>query len=156
MLFIPSPLRLVKNDHMLVRWSLRRSTKTLLEKVIDVLDSRTNLATDNPQRLSPSGSLAPRILVSRQCLAKQPGMILEVTITKGGPRTADSRVQIRRGMPPDGTSTMVRENLDGTGSVERDNAIRCTELITDKLRSALPAIKEKDTWYRAAFLIVGF
>ncbi len=91
----------------------------------------------------------------RQCLAKHPGLILDVTITKGGPRSADSRVPVRRGIPPEGTSTTVRENLDNIGSAERDNAIRCTEQITDRLRANLPAIKEKDTWYRASFLIVG-
>lgn len=91
----------------------------------------------------------------RGCLAKQPGMILQVTLTKGGPRSTDPRAPIRRGIPPDGTTTTVRENLDGVGAVERDNAIRCTELISDKLRANLPAIKEKDTWYRATFLIVG-
>ncbi len=91
----------------------------------------------------------------RACLAKQPGMIFKVTLTKTGPRTTDPRAPIRRGIPPEGTTTTVQENLDGTGSVERDNAIKCTELVTDKLRGNLPAIKEKDTWYRATFLIVG-
>jgi len=92
----------------------------------------------------------------RACLAKRPGLILEVTITKGGPRTpGNTAVPVRRGMPPDGTTTILRENLDAIGSVERDDAIRCTELVTDRLRPSLPSIKEKDTWYRAAFLIVG-
>ncbi len=92
----------------------------------------------------------------RACMAKQTGLILEVTITKGGPRTAgNTAVPVRRGMPPDGTTTLVRDNLDGIGSVERDNAVKCIEAISEKLRGNLPAIKEKDTWYRAAFLVVA-
>jgi hypothetical protein len=92
----------------------------------------------------------------RACMAKQHGLILEVTITKGGPRSApNTPVPVRRGMPPDGTTTMVRENLDGIGSVERDTAVKCIEAISEKLRGNLPAIKEKDTWYRAAFLVVA-
>jgi hypothetical protein len=70
LLLIPGTLCLVKNDHVLMRWSLRRSSKALLEEVIDVLDSRAHFPTDNPEWLSPSAALAPRILVSRQGLAK--------------------------------------------------------------------------------------
>jgi tetratricopeptide (TPR) repeat protein len=91
----------------------------------------------------------------RACMAKQTGMIFDVTITKGGPRSAGGAVPVRRGMPPDGTTTTVRENLDGVGSVERDNAIKCIEAVAEKLRPNLPAIKEKDTWYRASFLVVA-
>lgn len=113
--------------------------------VLDVVAARTAVRRVMPQL--------------RACLAKQPGVILEVVITKGGPRSPVSpdnpRRTMVRGIPPDGTTTTVRENLDNIGSVERDTAIRCTEQITDRLRANLPAIKEKDTWYRAVFLIVG-
>jgi hypothetical protein len=70
LLLIPGTLRLVEDDDMLMRRCLRRPTKTLLEKVIDVLDSCAHLATDNPQRFSLSSSAAPQIFVSRQGLSK--------------------------------------------------------------------------------------
>jgi len=71
LLLIPCALRLVKNDDMLMRRRLRRATKTILEKVIDVLDSSAHFSTDNPKRhsLFPS-AITPHILISRQSLAK--------------------------------------------------------------------------------------
>jgi tetratricopeptide (TPR) repeat protein len=88
----------------------------------------------------------------RACLAKQPGMIVEVTITKSNRSTG---TPTRRGIPPDGVTSLVKENLDGASAVDRDNAVRCIEPIAEKLRGQLPAIKDKDTWYRAVFVVVA-
>jgi tetratricopeptide (TPR) repeat protein len=91
----------------------------------------------------------------RACLAKTPGMIVEVTITKSGPRSSGGELPYRRGAPPEGVTSTVRESIDNVTVAERDAAIRCLEPIADRLRAQLPAIKEKDTWYRAQFLIVS-
>jgi tetratricopeptide (TPR) repeat protein len=87
----------------------------------------------------------------RACLARTPGTIIEVVITKNGPR---SDLPKRYGSPPDGVTTTPLEH-DNVSSAERDGAIRCLEPIADRLRAQLPAIKDKDTWYRAQFLVVS-
>src|SRR5690348_16935382 len=55
---------------MLVRRRVRRPAQTLLEKVIDVLNSGADFATDDPQRPLLSDPPVPQIFISRQSLAK--------------------------------------------------------------------------------------
>jgi hypothetical protein len=70
LLLIPSALCLVENNDMLMGRRVRQPTETLLEKVIDVLDSGAYLATDNPQGPSLPNVAASPIFISRQRLAK--------------------------------------------------------------------------------------
>jgi hypothetical protein len=70
LLLIPGALCLVEDNDMLMRRRVGRPTKTLLEKVIDVLNPGAHLATDDPQRPWLSDSFVPQIFISRQSLAK--------------------------------------------------------------------------------------
>ncbi len=91
----------------------------------------------------------------RACMANTPGMIIEVTLTKNGPRSKAGMVPARRGAPPEGTTTLVRENIEEVSVAARDGAIRCVETIATRVRGTLPPIKERDSWYRAQFIVVG-
>ena len=70
LLLIPGALRLVKDNYMLMGRLVGQSTKTLLEKVINMLNSGANFATDHPQRPTISNPSASQVFISRQSLAK--------------------------------------------------------------------------------------
>jgi hypothetical protein len=95
----------------------------------------------------------------RACLAKVPYSVLEVSITKSGPMLprippAPGRYRPRPPTPPpDGVYVKQAVNADATARADTDAAARCVEPLATKL--ALPAIKEKDSWYQIAFLVVG-
>ena len=90
----------------------------------------------------------------RACMTKVPNGILEVTITKVGPRTPPSdRGRPRYLAPPEGVNVELRLNLDVVSRAETDAAIRCVEPIAAKL--PMPPIKERDAYYKAAFFVVG-
>jgi len=48
-LFIPSALRLVEDDYVLMWWFVRRTSQTLLEEVVDVLDASADFETNVPE-----------------------------------------------------------------------------------------------------------
>src|ERR1017187_5289183 len=64
LLFIPGSLRLVENDNVLMGRILRRTTKTFLKKVIDVLDSGARLIANGPQALHLPCAAAAQVLIS--------------------------------------------------------------------------------------------
>jgi len=94
----------------------------------------------------------------RACLAKLPSTILLVEITKVGPRSAQASTagRSRYFAPPEGVTISGTDNLDPTSvptRAEIDAAIRCVEPIASKI--AMPAIKDKDAYYKASFSVVG-
>lgn len=89
----------------------------------------------------------------RGCLAKIPTVLLKVEITKLGPRsTALGR---RPYAPPEGVTILVEENPDKIDKPAVDVAIRCLEPLAERVKAALPAIRDQDAWYRARFLVVS-
>ncbi|MEJ7597642.1 MAG: tetratricopeptide repeat protein [Kofleriaceae bacterium] len=94
----------------------------------------------------------------RACLAKLPSTILLVEITKVGPRSAPASApgRSRYFAPPEGVTVSGTDNLDATAvptRAEVDAAIRCIEPIASQIK--LPAVKDKDAYYKASFSVVG-
>lgn len=102
----------------------------------------------------------------RACLARTPTSILEVLITRAGPRSArpaprndDPFVRRRNGTygvaaPPEGVSIAAVPLPGETASrADLDAAIRCVEPLADRL--VLPAVTDKDTWYKVGFFVVS-
>jgi len=85
----------------------------------------------------------------RACLAKTPFVVLTVQITRRGPKGPDGA---RWRAPPDGVA-VVPEELNDTSRAETDAAIRCVEPIAQRL--ALPKPKERETYYKVQFRVVG-
>ena len=85
----------------------------------------------------------------RACLAKTPFVVLNVQISKRGPKGPDGA---RWRAPPEGVA-VVPEELNDTSRAETDAAIRCVEPLAQKL--VLPKPKEKETYYKIQFRVVG-
>jgi len=98
----------------------------------------------------------------RACMAKVPGAVMEVLITRSGPRSprrTRTPYVVRHpyrttAPPPDGVTVSLALSLDDTASrVELDAATRCIEPIASRI--VLPAVNEKDSWYRIGFYVVS-
>jgi hypothetical protein len=88
----------------------------------------------------------------RACLARFPTVVVEVEISRSGPRTpATDRVRPRFFTPPDGVG--VKVVIGELGDRDLDAVDRCIEAQANRI--ALPAIREHDTYYKAAFYVVG-
>ena len=88
----------------------------------------------------------------RACLARFPTAVVEVEISRSGPRTpATDRLRPRFFTPPDGVTVKVL--VGELAERELDAVDRCLE--TQANRIALPAIREHDTFYKASFPVVG-
>ncbi len=85
----------------------------------------------------------------RACLAKTPLIVLTVQITKRGPKGADNA---RWRAPPEGVTVLPEELYESTRA-EIDAAIRCVEPLAQKL--PVPKPKEKETYYKVQFRVVG-
>ncbi|MBL9013591.1 MAG: tetratricopeptide repeat protein [Myxococcales bacterium] len=100
----------------------------------------------------------------RACLAKLPTTVIDVRVTRSGPRSpTPPAVSPARGgymyrprapmVPPDGATIKVDKNADAFSRAEADAAVRCIEPLIGKL--GLPAVKEKDQYWQIAFRVVG-
>src|SRR4051812_15792716 len=90
----------------------------------------------------------------RQCVASQPGLAFQVSITKDGPTGPDSRDQPRYRMTPEGVRAQL--NLDVTGKAviaDTKQATDCLEKIAARI--GLPRPKEHDTYYSVSFTVVA-
>jgi tetratricopeptide (TPR) repeat protein len=89
----------------------------------------------------------------RACLAKYPAVVVEVEISRAGPRTPPStdRMRPRFFPPPDGTT--VRLAVGTLPEAALDAVDRCLQPLAARL--TLPTVKEHDTFYKAAFYVVG-
>jgi len=88
----------------------------------------------------------------RGCLARLPAVVVEVEITRSGPRTPPTdRLRPRSLTPADGVT--VRVAVGEVAGRELDAVDRCIEAGAAKI--ALPAIKERDMYYKATFAVVG-
>jgi hypothetical protein len=100
----------------------------------------------------------------RACLAKLPTTVIDVRITRSGPRSpTEPRPNPSRGgymyrprqpmIPPDGATIKLDKNADAFSRAEGDAAVRCIEPLIGKL--GLPAVKEKDQYWQIGFRVVG-
>lgn len=100
----------------------------------------------------------------RACLAKLPTTVIDVLVTRSGPRSpVDTRPSPARGgymyrprqpmIPPDGAAIKLDKNADAFSRAEGDAAVRCLEPLIGKL--GLPAVKEKDAYWQIRFRVVG-
>jgi len=87
----------------------------------------------------------------RACLVKAPGLILEVILTRVGPKS-EARDRPRFLPPPAIPSVLPRPNFD-VDPTERDAAVRCVENLLPMI--SLPAVKDPDAYYKAAFLVAA-
>lgn len=88
----------------------------------------------------------------RACLARFPTAVVEVEITRSGPRTpATDRVRPRFFTPPDGVT--VKLAVGEIAERDLDAVDRCIEVQANRI--ALPAIRERDVYFKAAFSVVG-
>jgi tetratricopeptide (TPR) repeat protein len=95
----------------------------------------------------------PAMPAMRACLARFPTVVVEVEISRSGPRTPPTdRMRPRYSTPPpDGVTVhgVVGELVER----DRDAVIRCLEAQANRL--ALPAVREHDVYYTAKFDVVG-
>jgi len=88
----------------------------------------------------------------RACLARFPTVVVEVEISRSGPRTPPTdKLRPRFFTPPDGVTVKVM--VGELAERDLDAADRCIEAQANRI--ALPAIREHDTYYKAAFHVVG-
>jgi tetratricopeptide (TPR) repeat protein len=88
----------------------------------------------------------------RACLARFPSVVVEVEISRSGPRTPPTdRMRPRFFTPPDGVT--VRVAVGELVDRDLDAVDRCLEAQANRL--ALPAVREHDVYYKATFDVVG-
>jgi hypothetical protein len=88
----------------------------------------------------------------RSCLARTPAVVVEVEISRSGPRTSPTdRLRPRFFTPPDGVT--VRRAVGDLSDAELAAVDRCLQPLAARI--ALPAAKERDTFYKAAFHVVA-
>lgn len=91
----------------------------------------------------------------RACAAKVPAVVFKVEVIKTGPRSTPPVGGRRTYVPPEGVPILVNLNLEDAPKADIDSAVRCMEPIGDKLKASMPAIKDKDSYYRAVFYVVA-
>jgi tetratricopeptide (TPR) repeat protein len=106
-----------------------------------------------PLDLDAARTAARRMMPQmRACLARFPTVVVEVEISKAGPRTPSTdRMRPRFFSPPDGIT--VRRSTGELTDHELDAIDACLSPLATRL--ALPAVKERDTYYKALFYVVG-
>jgi tetratricopeptide (TPR) repeat protein len=88
----------------------------------------------------------------RSCLAKAPLAVVEIEVSRSGPRTpASDRLRPRFFTPPDGV--VVRRAVGELTDAELESIDRCLQPLATRI--VFPAIKERDTFYRASFYVVA-
>jgi tetratricopeptide (TPR) repeat protein len=88
----------------------------------------------------------------RACVAGHPTAVVEVEISRAGPRTQGTdRIRPRFFTPPDGVA--VRRVFGELTVHELDAIDRCLSPLATRL--ALPAVKERDAYYKLVFQVVG-
>jgi tetratricopeptide (TPR) repeat protein len=88
----------------------------------------------------------------RACLARLPPVVVEVEISRAGPRTPPTdRMRSRFFTPPDGVT--VRRAIGEISDKDLDAIDSCLQPLATRL--ALPPVKEHDTYYKTVFYVVG-
>ena len=136
-----SPWRKRADDH------IRELRTSDLPETVAAGASTTPLALD-------AARVAIRRLMPqmRGCLGNLPTVVVEVEVSKAGPRTPlGDPMRPHFELPPDGVS--VKRSIGEISDAELVAVDRCLQPFATHLQ--LPAIKERDTYYRAMFYVVG-
>jgi tetratricopeptide (TPR) repeat protein len=137
----------------------RRAEEHLRElKTSELPEAVERLAGNAALDLKAARAVVRRVMPAmRACAARTPFIIYEVKITKAGQRTSPTALDRPRYFaPPEGVSVAPIVGLPSTGEVpqaDRDGVVRCIEPIASKI--TLPAIKEKDTYFRLSFAVIA-
>ena len=91
----------------------------------------------------------------RQCVASFPGAAFQVSVTKVGPRTPDTaRDRPIYRVPPPGVRASIAITVDERAAgPDIETVNRCLEGVMTRV--AMPAPKERDTYYTATFMVVS-
>lgn len=89
----------------------------------------------------------------RACAADLPEVLFEVDITKIGPRSTTPGPRLY--VPPAGAPIRVADNPGDAPKGDTDATIRCMQKHADRVMAALPAVKGKDTYFKARFYVIG-
>nr|HEX4314595.1 hypothetical protein [Kofleriaceae bacterium] len=88
----------------------------------------------------------------RACLAHMPGLLLEVKITRAGPRAVDTAPNLPRYVaPPDGAAVTPVLQFDAS-KADLDTATRCVQPIAETMH--LPAVTDRGSYYVVAFDVI--
>jgi tetratricopeptide (TPR) repeat protein len=99
-------------------------------------------------------ALEKPMTVMRQCLKRMPMSAFQVTITKVGARTPDSKDRPLYRLPsPSQRVAPILSIGDRASAADTNEATKCLEIEVGKLK--LPTPKEKDTWYMMSFIVVS-
>jgi tetratricopeptide (TPR) repeat protein len=133
-------------------WRKRAEEHIRAVKAAELPDTITRGGTA-PLDLDAARATARRAMPKmRACLARSPAVVLEVEISRAGPRTSPAdRTRPRFFSPPDGVT--VRRSIGELSDQDLDTIDRCLQPLASQL--ALPAVKERDTYYKAMFYVVG-
>lgn len=88
----------------------------------------------------------------RACAAKLPSDVFVVTLIKAGPKETGAE-RPHYAVPASSTRVALYLELDTISQLQEDAAIACIAPIANRL--ALPAPKERDTYYQMSFLVVA-
>jgi len=133
-------------------WRKRAEDHLRELRAVDLPDTVTRGGTA-PLDLDAVRTAARRAMPQlRACLARFPTVVVEVEISRSGPRTPPTdRVRPRFFTPPDGVT--VRVAVGELVDRDLDAVDRCLEAQANRL--ALPAVHEHDAYYKAMFDVVG-
>ena len=99
-------------------------------------------------------SLEKPVATMRQCLAKLPLTAFQINVMKSGPRTPETvRDRPIYRLPVADKPVVQLLTLDGASKDVLDEASRCLEMQVPKISLTPP--KERDTWYKLSFVVVG-
>ncbi len=94
------------------------------------------------------------LVAMRQCMAKLPSSAFQVTVTRHGPRTAETvRDRPIYRIPAVGAKVSNLLTLDDVPAEEIETARRCVQQHAERLQT--PAPKERDTYYQLSFVVVS-
>jgi hypothetical protein len=92
----------------------------------------------------------------RACMAKLPFSVFQISVTKTGGRSEPTRDSLIYRMPPSGV-TIPNQPFTVSGAVAKTEdtvtAQRCLQALVEKL--PLPAVKDRDTYYKTSFYVVS-
>jgi tetratricopeptide (TPR) repeat protein len=89
----------------------------------------------------------------RACLASHPAVVVEVEISRAGPRTPPATDRMRPRFPPPTDGITVRCSVGELSGPALEAIDRCLQPLAARL--TIPAVKEHDTFFKVAFYVVG-
>jgi hypothetical protein len=92
----------------------------------------------------------------RMCMAKLPYSVFQISVTKVGARSEPTRDRLIYRMPPAGVTIPNQPFTVSGAAVKTEDTVvaqRCLQALVEKL--PLPAVKDRDTYYKTSFYVVS-